>query len=100
MQPPNDLVRACLRWTVPAITDTADDPRRYVTNEGNGIRGMPDLAKSDQRQVTRACVADTAVRTRATCVLQDFFTFRSRVSPIVKPSAATGPPDVPAPAPE
>src|ERR1700682_88940 len=60
MQPPNDLVRACLRWTVPAPTDMTDDPRRCVTNEADAIRGMPDLTKSDQRQVTRACVADSA----------------------------------------
>src|ERR1700682_2973004 len=60
MQPPNDLVRACLRWTVPAPTDMTDDPRQCVTNEADAIRGMPDLTKSDQRQVTRACVADSA----------------------------------------
>ena len=47
-------------WTVPAPTDLTDDPRRRVTNEADGVRGMPDLTKSDQRQVMRAGVADSA----------------------------------------
>jgi hypothetical protein len=54
-------VRVCLRWTVPATTDITDDPRQCVTNEADAIRGMPDLTKSDQRQVTRARVMDSLV---------------------------------------
>jgi hypothetical protein len=48
-----------LRWTVPANTDTTDDPRRRVTNEADAILGMPGLTKSDQRQVTGAGMADS-----------------------------------------
>lgn len=59
MRPPHDLVRACLRWTVPATTDTTHDPRRCVTNEADAILGIPGLTKSDQRQVTRAGVAES-----------------------------------------
>jgi hypothetical protein len=54
-------VPVCLRWTVPATTDITDDPRQCVTNEADAIRGMPDLTKSDQRQVTRARVMDSLV---------------------------------------
>lgn len=54
-------MRVCLRWTVPATTDIADDPRQCVTDEADAIRRMPDLTKSDQRQVTRARVVDSLV---------------------------------------
>src|SRR5258705_3498265 len=43
MRPPHGLVRACLRGTVPATTDTTDRPRRCVTNEADANR--PTIAR-------------------------------------------------------
>jgi hypothetical protein len=44
MRPPHGLVRACLRWTVPATNDTTDHPRRCVTNEADANRPLRDFA--------------------------------------------------------
>ena len=43
MRPPHGLVRACLRWTVPASTDGTEQPHRRVTNEPDGNR--PTIAR-------------------------------------------------------